>query len=273
MADLAGGQAPTVLCPACRFENPAGEKYCQDCGARLPDVPAPPERPHMPTIAAPSAPFVPPPETPTTPKPAPGKRYQPKIYDPLRTNWLAKFLRATVGTLIAAALTALVIQLLRPPDGLPAEAPPFDNAVIDRALLSLRERANLGGLVDLQWPQINSYLATRLGPEGSGWFTVKRAAVAPDQKDHFRLYIVRQVLGVPVYTVQTEKVIVRGNGLSLEPTAAQIGRIPLPAWLADLTGTWGTGLETTLDTELTMLGRAGNVSVASGGVQIQFSAP
>ena len=134
-----------IPCGHCGHENDLTRVFCQNCGNRL-------ER----SEAGPTL-------TKTTPVPVKqaSRRQGPTLLAALR-----QFVRGLLSLIVLAAVLALLIQMARVPDGVPAPqtgnvaaATRFEEAV--RAFSSSPFRRTL----DLKQDEVNNFLAMKLVPE------------------------------------------------------------------------------------------------------------
>lgn len=262
MADPDSAPAAGVTCPACGFVNAPHSLYCQDCGVKMPV--APPSYLSQTPSSVGEAPSTSPP---TTPKP------KARILSVNRgPSPVWRFLGVTLRTLVYAAVAALIIQLLRPPENLPPAAPPLEADVIAQVRDLLSSTASRGQPVDAPWPHVNAYLAGALVAEPGQTSSFVRAAVSPTA-DGFILLVQKNLGRVPVYTQISYRVLARGNGLAVEPTGAAIGRVRLPAWAAAVVERMNGSLATALAYELEILRNARSVKITAGSARFDFSPP
>lgn len=253
-----------VTCPACGFANAAHSLYCQDCGARLPVAPPSYLAPAAPPPGMPAATTVP-----TTAAAAPARaKLRPR---PARREWPVRaFLGLTLRTVIYAAIAAVFIQFLRAPRDLPPPVAPLDAATIGEVRVLLANTAAAGQPVTAPWPRLNAYLAGALVPAAGSEAGSLRAMVTP-RENGFRLLVQKTVGGVPITRTVDYRVLVRSNGLALEPVGASWGRVPLPAWSAPVMNWLNGSLATALAQELEILGDARRVQFTPEAARFEFS--
>ncbi len=251
MPDAPSTPAP-LTCPACSFGNPAHSLFCQDCGARLPV--APPS--YVTQAAAPSVPA----------KPA----KKPRILSRHRTGATREILGITLRTLVYAAVAALCIQMVRAPRSLPPATPGLSAENVTQELANLTLNAGQGRAIRPTWVFLNGYLAGRLVSAGDAPSGFVRANLVP-RANGFTLYVHKRVARIPIYTTIDFRVIARTNGLSLEPTGAAIGRLPLPAWAAGLVLSMNAGIADALHQEVDILRSARDATITPEAVRIDFS--
>ncbi len=209
-----------IKCNQCGHENDLTRVFCQNCGARL-------ERPEgmaAPKISGPT-------KVPTGPR---------KLKTGMSFGAAAgKVLRATISTIIIAALIALLIQMARKPADVP-EARPANDAVATQnfQLLSTMAGSPYATGFDLKQDQINNYLAARIvpaaAPEGATVRAQFQRAFVTLGSGEVTFYIEQKFLGLPIYMYVTGVPEKEGTTTTFRTTGGGVGHVKLGAKLAPL---------------------------------------
>lgn len=197
-----------LVCPECRRENEPERIYCHDCGARL-------DRTALAKVA---------------PKGEDAKETQRRLktmLDPQRAKIRHLFFK-TSKMILGALATAVVIQMLLPPD-LPARAktgefPPQINLDLENAAMNHQT-------TPLQYTevQVNAYLGSALKSKQaalSKLLNFERAVVSFDETV-CRVTTERSLFGFSVYTSTASKVSVNNGTLNATNVGGSIGRLPI----------------------------------------------
>ena len=254
----------SIRCGVCGFENPTTSLYCQDCGARLVAPPTGIADAAPPTAGSAGSVRTPPPP--------------PRILSAKKPNPVAKFIVVTIRTLFFAALLAVIILVLRAPQSVPAA----DGALSEQTVLGVRtfmqQSAQQGREVPIAWSDekhegLNAYLAAVLKP-GEGRFLgtvfVRALVGSAAEPDCFTLFVERKISGLTVFSTITYRVISNGNGITLEPAGASLGRLALPAFMAPAVLSASGGVDQALSTELDLLRGARKVQISPTKVIVDF---
>src|SRR3954463_6146420 len=197
-----------LVCPECRRDNEPERIYCHDCGARL-------DRTALAKVA---------------PKGEDAKETQRRLLamlDPQRAKIRHLFFKSS-KMILAALATAVLIQMLLPPD-LPARAktgdfPPQINLDLENAALNHQT-------APLQYTevQVNAYLGSALKskkPALSKLLDFERAVVSFDETV-CRVTAERSLYGFSVYTSTSSKVAIQNGKLDATNIGCSIGRLPI----------------------------------------------
>ena len=251
-------------CPACGFLNTPDRVYCEDCGAKLGIAP--------PSYLKNAPPVVPGLATPDADAPA-GKTTatkKPRILSANRGPSFLDHVKSWLRLAVYAAFLAVLVAILWPPANLPPPAAAFDEETVAQIRARLTDTATRGSTVTAPWSRFNAYLASVLLPgTGSGSFV--RAFLQP-RPGGFTLTVEKRMLRLPIYTAVHYRLAVVDRHLSLEPTGAQIGRLPLPIAAAPVARMLSGNLDAALTTELDILRRAQVVRLSPTDVLIDFGA-
>lgn len=220
----------TLVCPECRKENEPERIYCHDCGARLDrtalskgsDAAETPEQEH--------------------------KRVK-AIFDPHGARIRQVFFK-TAKVILAALITAAVIEMLLPPD-LPA--PSKSVGLASSINMDMEEAARTHSAAPLRYTdeQVNAYLASTLKTKTAalnGIMKFDRALVKFDENS-CRLTTARSLYGMPFYAGATYRVALRDGAVVAEPQGGSMGRMPLHPQLMKYCGFLFNDVAQALDRE------------------------
>jgi hypothetical protein len=197
-----------LVCPECRRDNEPERIYCHDCGARL-------DRTALAKVA---------------PKGEDAKETQRRLrtmLDPGRVKMRLMFFKVS-KLILGACATAVVVQMLLPPD-VPArpksgEFPPQINLDLENAALS-------HGSAPLRYTeaQVNAYLGSALKSKQaalSKLLQFERAFVNFDE-NVCRITAERSLFGFSFYTATSSTVVLDNGTLKTSNNGGQIGRMPI----------------------------------------------
>ncbi len=240
MAEIPGG----LVCGQCGYENESSRRYCRDCGTRLPSIESAP--------------------------PEPESDHGLHPIRPTRRIGFTRLVGLLFRTIIYAAITAFVIQLVRSPDDLPADLPVPDAEVATfREQLSRAAGGTGNRVVTVSWATLNAWLAGQLEDASTRGTTFRRAFVVP-AGDDVMIFMQREVGGQRFTTGLQLRPVVRTSGLSAQIIGGGIGRIPLPAVGAELMAATFAPVRDRVYSELEILRAARKVTVTAETVSVEF---
>jgi len=229
-----------LVCPECRRDNEPERIYCHDCGARL-------DRTALAKVA---------------PKGEDAKETQRRLLamlDPQRAKIRHLFFKSS-KMILAALATAVLIQMLLPPD-LPARAktgdfPPQINLDLENAALNHQT-------APLQYTevQVNAYLGSALKSKQaalSKLLNFERAVVSFDETV-CRVTAERSLYGFSVYTSTSSKVTVQNGTLNATNIGGSIGRLPIHPMIMKYGDALFTDLWAALDREKKSVAKMGTI--------------
>jgi hypothetical protein len=229
-----------LVCLECRRENEPERIYCHDCGARL-------DRTALAKVA---------------PKGEDVKETQRRLktmLDPQRAKIRHLFFK-TSKVILGALATAVVIQMLLPPD-LPArpkagEFPPQINLDIENAALNHQA-------TPLQYTdaQVNAYLLNALKSKQaalSKLLQFERAVVSFDETV-CRITAERSLFGFSVYSSTSSKVTMQNGTLNATNVGGTVGRMPIHPLLMKYADALFADLWGALDREKKSVAKMGTI--------------
>jgi hypothetical protein len=242
--------ASTLTCKQCNYANEPERVYCHNCGAKLDRTLIPKE-----------------PAKATKETAEQSRKRVRKLVNPTRgffTNWH----RAFFNTLCSAVSVAALIQMVRPPAGVP-KVPTKDELIGAPPLIQ--------GIEDLQMnptPQactlkedlINLYLATAVKTKGNtsdDYFKFDRAFVNLG-KDVIKITAQESIFGYPIYAGASYKLSIAGGKLVATNVGGNLGRIPVHPMIMEYCGSAFDQLWAALQREKSLLDTMQSVTVQPG---------
>lgn len=235
-----------LVCRQCGFENDSTRVFCHNCGTRLgaepTSSPAPASAPIAPgATPAPGKLYIPP----TQAEPAVASK--PPVKPPTRSRSLDRparkvsLLRPIISTAILGAALAAIIQMFRPPDGLPpAVAANEAQASQVHQMAESYADSPIPRVLQVTTPQVNNFLAARVvsgdTPDQPAYRPkFVRAFVVPGNGD-FRFFIEERLGNWPIEIYLIQYPVASGGAVSFETTGGGIGRLPIhPSLLSVVT--------------------------------------
>lgn len=200
---------PTLTCSQCSFANEAERVYCHNCGAKL-------DRSLLPKVEE-------------TNKESIEKTRQrvKKMTNPGGTDVLREF-KALANCLIYGALTALVIGIVREPEGVPpakpkeGEFPRMIGSELAEAAESPQPR-----VLQFTEAEANAYLRTSLKSKGSGWIPGAQFERAFVRFEPGSVYVglEQSLFGFPLYSGARYNIGVKDGKFFADNKGGNIGRI------------------------------------------------
>ncbi len=204
----------SIKCGQCGHENDPTRVFCQNCGERL-------ERPAGEEAEA-ARPTKVPSET----------RFRSRAD---RTGFVASvfgFIRRIISTALFAALLAVLIQMVRRPDGIPP-AQPANEVQAGQLLHNVQvlSGSNYARSMDISQAQINNYLAASIVPDPAAGHSVFRAdfsrALVVIKSGALVFFVEQRLYGRPIYMYLDTVPEGSAGKLGLRVTGGGIGRMPL----------------------------------------------
>jgi hypothetical protein len=242
---------PTLTCKQCNYANEPERVYCHNCGAKL-DRSILPKEP-----AGKSAK-----ETAEQNR----KRVR-KLVNPARgffTNWH----RALLNALTAAVSLAALIQMARPPAGVP-KVPTKDDLINAPELIQGIEDLQMNPVpqaCQLQEGMINLYLANAVKTKGDtsdDYFKFDRAFVNLG-KDVIKITAQESLFGYSIYAGTSYKLSIAGGKLVATNVGGNLGRIPIHPMIMEYCGFAFDQLWAALQREKSLLDTMQSVSISPG---------
>ena len=236
-----------LTCKQCNYANEPERVYCHNCGAKLDRSLLPKEPAKVKQESEEKA----------------RKRVR-KLVNPARgffTNWHRAFFNALTSAVSVAAL----IQMVRPPDGVPP-VPSKEDLLGAPQLLEQIEDAEMSPTSQayrLQEQPINLYLATAVKAKSDtsqDYFRFDRAFVDLG-KDVIRITAQESAFGYPVYAGASYKLSIAGGKLVAVNVGGNVGRMPVHPMLMEYCGTAFQQLWAALQRERSLLDKLQGVTV------------
>lgn len=238
---------PKLICKQCNYENEPERVYCHNCGAKL-------DRSLLPKEPAKSV---------KESEEKARKRVR-KLVNPARgffTNWH----RSLFSVLASAVSIAAVIQMARPPAGVPP-VPTKDDLLGAPQVIQLIEDLqmyNTPQTSKLSEQQINLYLATAVrtrGDTSADYFKFERAFVNLG-KDVIKITAQESAFGYPIYAGASYKLSIAGGKLVATNVGGNLGRMPVHPMLMEYCGSAFQQLWSALQHEKSLLDNMQRVTV------------
>lgn len=241
-----------IKCGQCGHENDLTRVFCQNCGTRL-------ERGEQ--APAPTGPSI---------TPVPVKR-KSKPQGPSAIAMLGQFVKAIVSLAFFGAVLALLIQVGRSPDGIPAAPTVVDESAASGLYDALKASTSSPFRrppMEIKQEQINNYLASRLagasasGPSLGAQFA--RAFVVLNDGT-FQFYVERRYLGLSVYFRIDCEPLAGPEGATAFVKGGAIGRMPVhPTIMHVVQGRIITPAVDALSEQVALLRKADDVKIKPG---------
>ena len=211
-----------LLCPVCGFANEDNRVFCQNCGARLPVS-------NVENKADPASPQA----KATSPRSGP-RRLLPRHTNSLpgrKSQLLASAASVVTSSAITGFLLAILLQILRPPDGLPPRVTRPSETFAAGLATSLHTASEnfYPRTVEVSTEQANNFLAARVRLKRNSAAVKFVRCYAIPQHGATRIGIEQALLRLPIYIellVQPQMAVGK-----LEPRfiGGSIGRMPIPS--------------------------------------------
>jgi len=242
--------APTLTCKQCNYANEPERVYCHNCGAKL-------DRSILPKEPAKT----------TKESPEKAARRVRKLVNPAHgffTNWHKTLLNVVCTAVSVAAL----IQMARPPGGVPALATK-DEMAAARPLVERIEDLQMSPTPekgDLQEQLIDQYLAGAIKTKGGtsdDYFKFDRAFVNLGN-GVAKVTAQESAFGYPIYTGASYAITIAGNKLVSTNVGGNVGRLPVHPMIMEYCGFAFQQLWDALQREHSVLDRMQSVSIKDG---------
>jgi len=243
-----------LTCKQCNFANEPERVYCHNCGAKL-------DRSLLPKEPAKSGKEI---------QEQTRKRVR-KLVNPARgffTNWH----RTLLNTLCAALSIAALIQIARPPAGVPP-VPTKDDLLGAPELIEQIEDLQMSPTPQasrITEKTINIYLASAIktrGDTSQDYFKFDRTFVNLG-KDVIKITAQESAFGYPVYAAASYKLAIAGGKLVATNAGGSLGRLPIHPMIMEYCGFAFQQLWQALGREKALLDKMQSVTVQPDGVVI-----
>jgi hypothetical protein len=243
--------SPTLTCKQCNYANEPERVYCHNCGAKL-------DRSLLPKEPAKN----------TKETAEQSRKRVRKLVNPTRgffTNWH----RGLLNVLASAISVAAVIQMVRPPAGIPP-VPTKDDLLNSPEIISNLQELQMSPTPQarqLTEPMINLYLANAVkttGDTSEDYFKFDRC-FANLGKDVIRITTEESAWGYPVYAGASYKLSIAGGKLVATNVGGNVGRLPVHPMIMEYCGFAFDQLWAALAREKALLDNMQSVTVQPGG--------
>jgi hypothetical protein len=242
--------APTITCKQCNYANEPERVYCHNCGAKL-------DRSLLPKEAAKSGKEV---------AEKSRKRVQ-KLTKP-NSGFFAMWHKAFLNVLASALSVSALIQMARPPGGVPPvptkddllDAPQITQDIEDLQMSPTSQTRQLTEHL------INLYLANAIkttGDTSTDYFKFDRAFVNLD-KDVIRITAEESAFGYPIYAGTSYRLAIAGGKLVATNVGGNLGRLPVHPMIMEYCSSAFDQLWAALQHEKSLLDGMQAVSVQPG---------
>jgi len=238
---------PTLTCKQCNFENEPERVYCHNCGAKL-------DRSLLPKEPAPKV----------AREAEKSRKRVRKLVTP-KTGFFTNWHRALLNVVCSAVSVAALIQMARPPDGVPPT--PTKDAVLDAPnLLDQMGDAQMSTAAQTQsltQDSINLYLASAVhnrGDTSGDYFKFDRAFVNLGN-GFIKITAQESAFGYPIYASTDYKLSIGANKLVATNIGGSLGRLPVHPMIMTYCDAAFQQLWAALDREKQLLDRMQSVSI------------
>jgi hypothetical protein len=203
----------TLTCPQCSYVNEAERVYCHNCGAKLDRtlLPQDDDRKTRETI----------------------ERTRKRVKKLTNPTSVRQNVRSAANTLVWAAVVALLIQIARPPEGIPAKRTELADRLIGNELIEATESVQPRTLMFTE-ADANAHLATALRKGEGGLPGVKfERAYTKFEPGVVRIGMEQTIWGYPIYSGVAYRLAVEGGRLIETNLGGHFGRVRVhPALMA-----------------------------------------
>jgi hypothetical protein len=229
-----------LVCPECQRQNEPERIYCHDCGARL-------DRSALAKVA------------PKLEDPKATQRRLKQLLDPGRLRLRLMFFKIS-KLLLGACAVAVLIEMLRPPVGLPERPKSLELQQISLDL----EKATSGhsaGPLQYTSDQVNAYFAnvTRTKQAALNKFLQFERALVNFDEGACRITAERSLLGFSVFQAISYNVALQNGTLTATNNGGSIGRMPIHPMIMKYGDILFTDLWAALDREKKLVSKMGTV--------------
>ena len=241
---------PLLTCKQCNYANEPERVYCHNCGAKLDRTLLPKEPAKVTLMEAEKS-----------------RKRVKKLINPARgffTNWH----RALLNSFCSAISVAALIQMVRPPDGVPP-VPTKDDLLgapnIQEGIENL-QMSPAPQTSQLTVQQINLYLANAIKTQGDtsdDYFKFDRAFTNIG-KDVIRITAQESAFGYPIYAGSSYKLAISGGKLVSTNVGGNLGRLPVHPMIMEYCGSAFEQLWAALQRERSLMDTLQSVSLQPG---------
>jgi hypothetical protein len=229
-----------LVCPECQRQNEPERIYCHDCGARL-------DRSALAKVA---------------PKLEDHKATQRRLkqmLDPGRLRLRLMFFKIS-RLLLGACALAVLIEMFRPPIGLPERPKSLE---LQQITMDLEKATTSHSAAPLQYSadQVNAYLAnvTRTKQAALSKFLQFERALVNFDEGACRITAERSLLGFSVFHAISHKVSLQNGTLTAVNNGGSLGRMPIHPMIMKYGDILFTDLWAVLDREKKLVSKMGTV--------------
>jgi len=241
---------PSLTCKQCNYANEPERVYCHNCGAKLDRSLLPKESPAKTREAIDQ-----------------NRKRVSKLVTP-RSGFFTNWHTSLLNVLASAVSVAAIIQMARPPAGVPKvlskddllNSPPLIENIEDSQMRTTSQAYQLPEAT------INLYLASAVKTKGdtsSDYFTFDRAFVNLG-KDVIKITAQESAFGYPMYPAASYKLAIAGNKLVATNVGGSIGRLPVHPMIMEYSSFAFDQLWAALQREKSLLDNMQSVTIAPG---------
>jgi len=229
-----------LVCPECQRQNEPERIYCHDCGARL-------DRSALAKVA------------PKLEDPKATQRRLKQLLDPGRIKMRLMFFKIS-KLLLGACAMAVLIEMFRPPIGLPERSKSLE---LQQISLDLEKATTNPNAAPLQYTteQVNAYLAnvTRTKQAALSKFLQFERALVNFDEGACSITAERSLLGFSVFHAISYNVALQNGTLTTANNGGSIGRMPIHPMIMKYGDILFTDLWAVLDREKKLVAKMGTI--------------
>jgi hypothetical protein len=229
-----------LVCPECQRQNEPERIYCHDCGARL-------DRSALAKVA------------PKLEDPKATQRRLKQLLDPGRIKMRLMFFKIS-KLLLGACAMAVLIEMFRPPIGLPERLKSLE---LQQISLDLEKATTNPNAAPLQYTteQVNAYLAnvTRTKQAALSKFLQFERALVNFDEGACSITAERSLLGFSVFHAISYNVALQNGTLTTANNGGSIGRMPIHPMIMKYGDILFTDLWAVLDREKKLVAKMGTI--------------
>lgn len=204
---------PSLICKQCNYANEPERVYCHNCGAKL-------DRTLLPKTPASQA----------VREVERNRKRVRRMVTPSR-GFFANWFQALLNVLVSAVVAAALIQIARPPAGVPP-VPSKEELLQAPGLIEYIEDAQMSTAPEartLNQATINLYLATAVhsrSDAASDYFKFDRAFINLGQ-DSIKITAQESAFDYPIYAATVYRLSISGGKLLATNLGGYLGRLPV----------------------------------------------
>jgi hypothetical protein len=243
----------TLTCKQCNFVNEGERVYCHNCGAKLDRSLLPAENANQPTLQA-------------------ERRRVKRIVSPNR-GFFSGYLKTAFSALASAAVAASLIQMVRPPDGVPPIATGEQLLDIPQVPFVIEEAMRNPAPQRLAFPVdvINGYLANTIRAKSTRALAEEIRFVRAFVKcspGAIHITSEQSVFGYSLYATTIRHLAIQKEALVATNLGGMIGRLPIHPAITEFSGFIFTKLWDALSREQKLVAESQAIEIGEGFVAL-----